>query len=380
MATLAPTLNRLLATVFVVAIAIPFVGTLLGAGEEIAAEENREAARWPGLPRDRETLTAWPEAFTKAFADHFAYRSQLVRWQARLRVEWLQSSPTTDVVLGRDGWLFYAADGAIDDYAATRPFSRPELDAWRTTLQDTQDWLAARGIAYVFVVAPDKHWIYPEFMPGGIGAHVEPSRIDQLVEELRARSTVSVVDVRGALRAARADGRLYHLTDTHWNDLGAFVAYEQVMRALEGQASLHARQRHELDLRRIPRSGMDLARMLGLGRVMVEEDLQLEPKHGRQSHIVEPARAGRALMDPRVVSEGPAGAPRAVVFRDSFGSAMIPFLAEHFSRAVYLWQNNFDPEAVLNERADVVIQEWVGRHLYNQVPYDAMAAGAIVQQ
>jgi hypothetical protein len=231
----------------------------------------------------------------------------------------------------------------------------------------------------VFVVAPDKHWIYPELLPGGITGHPEQSRIDQLVDELRAHSTVPVVDVRDALRAAREDERLYHLTDTHWNDLGAFVAYEQVMRGLETQVAIHARERHELDLRRIPRSGMDLARMLGLGRVMVEEDLQLEPKHGRLSRIVEPARASRGLMDPRVVSEGPPGALRAVVFRDSFGSAMIPFLAEHFSRAVYLWQNNFDPQVVLNERADVVIQEWVGRHLYNQVPYDPFAAAGGVQ-
>ena len=26
-----------------------------------------------------------------------------------------------------------------------------------------------------------------------------------------------------------AGERLYHLTDTHWNDRGAFVAYQQVM-------------------------------------------------------------------------------------------------------------------------------------------------------
>jgi alginate O-acetyltransferase complex protein AlgJ len=29
--------------------------------------------------------------------------------------------------------------------------------------------------------------------------------------------------------------------------------------------------------------------------------------------------------------------PRAVVFRDSFSTAMIPYLSEHFSRSVYYW-------------------------------------------
>jgi hypothetical protein len=46
----------------------------------------------------------------------------------------------------------------------------------------------------------------------------------------------------------------------------------------------------------------------------------------------------------------------------------VPFLSEHFSRAVYLWQNDFDATAVESEHPDVVLQEIVGRHLYNFIP------------
>jgi hypothetical protein len=60
--------------------------------------------------------------------------------------------------------------------------------------------------------------------------------------------------------------------------------------------------------------------------------------------------------------------PRAVIFRDSFFSSVVPFTSEHFSRAVYLWQNDFDAEVVQHEHPDVVIQEIVGRHLYNFIP------------
>ena len=47
---------------------------------------------------------------------------------------------------------------------------------------------------------------------------------------------------------------------------------------------------------------------------------------------------------------------------------LAPFLSEHFSRVVYLWQNNFDADEVLKEHADVVIEEIVGRHLHNFIP------------
>jgi hypothetical protein len=57
-----------------------------------------------------------------------------------------------------------------------------------------------------------------------------------------------------------------------------------------------------------------------------------------------------------------------VIFRDSFATAMAPFLSEHFSRAVYLWQKDFVPAQVVAEDPDVVIYEIAGRHLYNFIP------------
>ena len=56
------------------------------------------------------------------------------------------------------------------------------------------------------------------------------------------------------------------------------------------------------------------------------------------------------------------------MFRDSFASRLVPFLSEHFSRAVYLWQNDFDAEVIEQEHPDVVIQEIVSRHLYVYSP------------
>ena len=49
-----------------------------------------------------------------------------------------------------------------------------------------------------------------------------------------------------------------------------------------------------MEERVIPRTGFDLARMLGLGRVLVEEDMQLEPRGGRESRVIEPARRAEA--------------------------------------------------------------------------------------
>ena len=108
-------------------------------------------------------------------------------------------SPSKAVIKGRDGWLFYADDGAMADYAAAPPFTGAELERWRHTLQDTSDWLRAQGITYVFVIAPDKHVIYHEYMPETI-RRTSISRIDELVSYLREHSTVRTRSAAGAPR------------------------------------------------------------------------------------------------------------------------------------------------------------------------------------
>jgi hypothetical protein len=114
---------------------------------------------------------------------------------------------------------------------------------------------------------------------------------------------------------------------------------------------------------------MDLAGMMGLTRVLTETDLTLVPRHPRRARVVEPAGSAPTAEEGRLVTEvDDPSLPRAVIFRDSFVSRLVPFLSEHFSRAVYLWQNDFDAAAVEREHPDVVIQEIVGRHLYSFIP------------
>ena len=109
--------------------------------------------------------------------------------------------------------------------------------------------------------------------------------------------------------------------------------------------------------------------MMGLTRVLRESDLTLVPRRARRARVIEPAGTAPMAEEGRLVTEiDDPSLPRAVIFRDSFVSRLVPFLSEHFSRAVYLWQNDFDADVVAKEHPDVVIQEIAGRHLYSFIP------------
>jgi hypothetical protein len=311
----------------------------------------------------------YADGFGRWFEDHFAFRSRLVRWYGESRLYLLRQSPTQSVVLGRDGWLFYGDDGGAEDFVNERPLTDAERRTWRDSIRTCRDWLAARGIGYVFFIAPDKHVIYPEEFAASARRVSNTSRADD-VYAATAGLDVSV-DVRPALLQARNRERVYHVTDTHWNARGALVAYQQIIDAVRraNPSVPPAWRREDFEDQTAIVEGQDLAGMIGLRRVMREEDLRLIPRRPRQARVVDPPGAQPDDELGRIVTEIPGShLPRALVFRDSFASALAPFLSEHFSRTVYLWQNDFDADAVLAERPDVVIQEIVGRHLYAYEP------------
>jgi alginate O-acetyltransferase complex protein AlgJ len=362
--------SRLLVALFVAVIAAPLAANLAGRDGADPAAENRELAPFPRLDGSWKSLAAYGNGLGHWFDDHFGFRASLVRWYGESRLFGLGVSPSAAVVNGRDGWFFYADDEGMADYAEERPLSPQEIANWRAAAGGARDWLHARGIDYVFLIAPDKHVIYPEAVPAAIHRIGASSRTDQVMATLRAAG-IAVVDVRPALEAAKPRERLYERTDTHWNDLGALVAYQQVIRAVRAQRPAVPPPWTRDDFTLVPRErdGMDLAGMMGLTRVLRETDLTLVPRRTRLARVLEPPGGSAGAEQGRVVTAIPGSRwPRAVIFRDSFFSRLAPFTSEHFSRAVYLWQNDFDADVVLEEHPDIVIQEIVGRHLYNFIP------------
>jgi alginate O-acetyltransferase complex protein AlgJ len=359
----------LLVALFLIAISLPLAANLAGVDGADPGAENRELAAFPHLDGTRASIAAFPANFGLWFDDHFGFRSDLVRWYGETRLFVLGVSPSAAVVKGRDGWFFYGDDKAIEDYASADPMTPDALANWHAAIVRAHDWLRARGIAYVFTIAPDKHVIYGEEMPPTLARLGDVSRADQLFAALQ--DTGLAVDVRAALFEAKRGERIYHRTDTHWNERGGLVAYQRIIDAVRMRVPATPPAWRREDFESVDRivEGLDLAGMMGLTRVLRETNLTLVPRRPRRARVLEPAGAEPTAEEGRLVTEiDDPSLPRAVIFRDSFVSPLVPFLSEHFRRAVYLWQNDFDAGVVDKEAPDIVIQEIVGRHLYNFIP------------
>jgi hypothetical protein len=224
----------LLVAVFLAIIAIPGLGLVLGVDRsQVSEAEMRRLADFPQWSWQREAMAAWPDRFQHYFNDRFAFRNALIRLQAGVLWHGLHTSSTDTVIAGKGDWLFYADDGGIQDYVQAEPFSQKQLRQWQLTLERMRDWLASRGTRFLFVLAPDKQMIYPERMPASLRRLHDSYRADQFLAYMRAHSTVEIVDLRPAILEAKPHELLYHRYDTHWNDRGALIGYQQIAARLQ---------------------------------------------------------------------------------------------------------------------------------------------------
>ena len=298
-----------------------------------------ELPRWSWKVGD---LKRFPSRFDFEFNRALPLRVEVAAPARSLYVDWLGVSPIPQVVLGAGGWLYYigaAGDKVIDRHVRGRdPFTPAELDRWRTFLIERTRHYRELGAKYVFVIAPNKESIYPEHLPDWIGPRVGPTRLDQLMAHMKSTPEVTVVDLRATLRAAKGDAVVYYKADTHWNTRGAYAGYREIVRVLSSQfPGVSAKAWENLGPKAIARTGFDMARMLGLVPETPEPDFVLDHAACVPSEVVPipvPADLQSRLTAASSVTHcNAAGNVDAVIFQDSFGTALSPILAQSFRSA-----------------------------------------------
>lgn len=357
--------NFATALIFCLAIFFPLIGKVFPSLH--LEPEIKEMRRLAVLPTfSLEHISTFPARYESFFNDHFVFRNLLIRLNKLFKLHLFNVSGSPKVLVGKKGWLYYTGDRVIDDYRGINYFSTNDLQQWKAVLEKKQDWLASQGIDYLFLVAPNKASVYPEYLPDGILQVKNEAPLDQLVMYLERHSKVNILDLRGPLIKQKANGLLFHRTDTHWTSVGAFWGYEKLV----GHIAKIFPQVTPITLDDLNkdmqlRKGGDLALMLGLQGELKEEVPRLcllNPKA---------KRAGKASgpREPFVMETPEKKLPRAVMFRDSFTTALVPYLSENFSHIKYIWKRwdrKTPIEQIVKEtKPDIVIEESVERLIKN---------------
>ena len=273
--------------------------------------------------------------------DRFFLRQEAVTAWAKLNATLLKSSVTEDVILGADGWLYFTP--TLADFTRSDPMDERELWCAARVLYLLQEYAEGRGGSFVFTVAPNKNSLYKSAMPE-YPVSDGPSNAEALSAYLEHMG-VHYLDLFEVFSAE--DEILYFPTDSHWNGRGAALAADAILGALGHEGSWSSGPFSDA-----VHTG-DLYEMLYPAGKDTDPDHAFAPGFTFAANTSNPDNI-------RISADGP-GDGALLMYRDSFGRNLYPYLAESFARAQFSRKTDYDPTAM--EDGGALVIELVERNL-----------------
>lgn len=266
----------------------------------------------------------------------------------------LQGAALT-VLEGREGWLFLKNFGKRDSlalYTDPAAFTEAAIQRWAQVLDQRRRRLAARGIPFFSLIVPESCSIYPEKLPDDVTL-LPMTPFERLNGRLDPVTAAGVIYPRAELIEGRSRHETYEQTDSHWTEWGAYIAYRLLMQRIREVAPTA----HVVELEDITWSGR---KKFGyLGALMTPERscrVPIATIRGAAGRIVEHLSTEERDSMLTVECDRP-DLPTALFFRDSFCTAMAPFLSESFRRVVYVSSFDLLYDLIDRMRPDVVVYE-----------------------
>ena len=369
---------------FFVICLLPFA-LMLVKGPSQALQEGSRLQLAPSLKIEGKWNTQFLPEAGAWYEDHFALRNEMITANARLYANVFDTSTSDRVVVGEKGWLYYA--DSLPDYLGEEQLSDREIFAVAHNLALFEQNLSLMGIRFVFAVAPNKNTLYPEFMPYYYSSFVsdrtnsydieDPDKSDHLetsdnldrLEAALEKEGVTYVSLKKLLsdRISQSEAGeggsdplvtgetqpeyLYHAGDSHWNNVGAAMAAAAI---LDRVGQPHADWEQKPTTKTDDFTG-DLSKML----YPASPDREIEYVYPGITDASESAycyvNEVTDNYDPMIQTVSTTGTGSVVMFRDSFGNALLPFVAASYAEAFFTRGVPWNSSAIFSQGADTVI-------------------------
>lgn len=326
---------------------VPSAGMFLAGHSESGG--NEVLSPLPAL-RDREGRlnTGYLNDLTDYVEDNYYLRPQFVTAWSLLNQRLLRTSIADNVLLGKDGWLYFAE--TLDDYTGAERLTGREIFSAARNLALMEEYCRSQGAQFLFAIAPNKNTVYPEHMPE-LPVFSEENNREALARSLSAAGT-PYLDLTAAFDSQSET--LYFTQDSHWNSKGAALAadwinaalYRGVPRYFYGGSFTPAADHRS-----------DLYDMLCPAGTWLETDQKYA---GELTFDYDaPIRSAENMT---ILTTG-RGQGSLLMFRDSFGNLLYPYLADSFAHALFSRAAAYRLCQIREREADCVVVELVERNL-----------------
>ena len=280
--------RRFWAPLVALLLAVPLTFTIVAPIQSnLSADELRALAPPPSFPRTLAGVMDLPPQIDAWLHDHFGLRGTFIHAYALL-TQFVLSSGNNSVFMAGDGRMFLRIVDYFDVDSVKQSAGLVRRDQ---QVIDTADMLAtmkgvlaSRGARLVVASPPNAATIYGDHLPRWARNHGQQTEQDLLLNALVARG-VAAVDLRPALWAEKARGKVYRQYDTHWTTRGAVASFNAI-----AEATSHKDWRFDMasTLGQPRVETGDLARMLGIGDDLTESDHSIALPSERRETFPEP--------------------------------------------------------------------------------------------
>ena len=372
----------LLIVVFCVVITLPGFLLMLGFEAKPDKYENKKTAERPQFEIRKHTLRDIYKSikhFKNDFEQYIDNRLFVrefflnIHKQIKIRLFHTHSHPL-QVITVTDGWMFGVdIDGVMNHTIGQEHLSRLELDNIESNLKSVRNFLSEKNIKYYFLIAPNKHSVYYSKM--GF-EKIAPFRIKHQLLNILEKNDIPYIDPVEKLKFESKNTQVFFKTDTHWNNYGAYIAFQMLIEKINSDFNLPIdsyvilnqdnlnRYRSFCDLSRMNRS---LKKESYTNNITVSNTGTL-----LSSKLKVPLMFNRKKEDYEIRFHNANKKYKVVVFRDSFSDALRLYFAANFQEVVFIWYKKFSREIILKEKPDIVITEVVERFIPQLIDYDQL--------
>jgi len=202
-------------------------------------------------------------------------------------------------------------------------------------------------------IAPNKERYYSEYMPDHYGEQAQECMLNQVLSYLSEHTDIRIVypyEELMAYKEAHPQQLLYYKTDSHWNEIGGYIGAKALMEEL----GIEVPPLKQYTLTAVEDGYGDLSNMLNvIGLVEKGFATTVSMDSGKTSQALSPE--GQSGAEPPV--------KKLLIRRDSFGSAMTPYLRSNLPRVVVKHYSQFQPEQIWEEKPDVFVIQIVERYI-----------------
>jgi len=328
---------------------IPFAA--MGIHKTETTSENKTLAKLPSITNEDGSFNInYMSMLGDYFLDRFAFRQELVSLNGTLSAKLLNTSTVDDVIVGDNDWLYYSA--TLDDFRHDNSVSERMLYNMAHNTRIMQDYCEADGGRFVFTIAPNKNSLYGENMPSKykymISAESDAERLAKYLDS----EGVNYVDMFELFNSQ--DEVLYYKKDSHWNNKGAVLAYNALLDAVQVEHESYEDTEPDINNTYIG----DLNRMLYADYAEPETDYCY-----REIFPFAYLNPEATVEDMTIETINPSANGNLLMYRDSFGNSLLPYMASAFENAYF---SKVVPYPLSDEdiiEPDVYIVEKVERHL-----------------